>query len=352
MLLEFNECGIYCPPGRFYIDPWKPVDDAVITHAHSDHAKWGHRRYLAHHLSAEVLRLRLGPLTLQVVDYGEVVVKNGVRISLHPAGHIVGSAQVRVEYKGEVWVVSGDYKLENDGISSPFEPVKCHSFISECTFGMPVFQWKDQQHIYAEINQWWARNAGEGKASVIAGYSLGKAQRILQHVDPSIGTIFTHGAVENVNEALRRSGVPLRDTVRVNYELDKALMRTGLIICPPSALGSPWLKKFYPYSLGYCSGWMNIRGTKRRSAVDRGFVMSDHADWNALLEAIKATECESVYLTHGYTAVFARYLAESGLDAHEATTLYGGEEEEQSEGLPDEQMETADEIPAAGKEVE
>lgn len=325
-LLEFNDNGIYCHAGRFYIDPWKPVDDAVITHAHADHARWGSKRYLAHHLSKEILYYRLGDIVLQTVDYNEPLLKNGVKISLHPAGHVIGSAQIRVEYKGEIWVVSGDYKLEDDGVCAPFEPVKCHSFISECTFGMPVYRWKPQQEIYDAINQWWRQNAAEGKTSVIMGYSLGKAQRILRHLDPSIGQLFAHGVIQNTQEALARDGISLLHTERVTPEIARDRYPGSMILAPPSAAGTPWMKKFLPYSFGYCSGWMSIRGAKRRRAADRGFVLSDHADWNGLITAIAATECESVYLTHGYTASFSRYLAEQGYDAHEAHTLYGGDE--------------------------
>ncbi|MDF3077871.1 MAG: ligase-associated damage response exonuclease [Sphingobacteriaceae bacterium] len=326
-LLEFNDNGIYCAAGKFYIDPWKPVDDAVITHAHSDHARWGSKNYLAHHLSREVLKYRLGAeINLQTVEYGETVFKNGVQISFHPAGHIIGSAQIRVEYKGEVWVVSGDYKLEDDGVCTPFEPVKCHSFISECTFGMPVYNWKPPLEVHAEINRWWQKNIEEDRASVIVGYSLGKAQRILQHLDMSLGKVYTHGVIENTHEALRRNGIQLNPTTRITPQSNKDEVRKGIILAPPSSVGSPWMRRFYPYDFGYCSGWMALRGAKRRRAADRGFVLSDHADWDGLLQAIDATGCETVYLTHGYTAAFSRYLAEIGYDAHEAHTLYGGDE--------------------------
>jgi len=333
-LLEFTDSGIYCPQGRFYIDPWKPVDDAVITHAHADHAYAGHKHYLAHHLSRQVLFYRLGEIQLQTVEYGETVMKNGVAISLYPAGHVIGSAQVRVEYKGEVWVVSGDYKVEDDGISAPFEPVRCHHFISECTFGMPVYTWKPQVQIFDDINNWWRGNLHNGVATVLVGYSLGKAQRILQNLDLFNGTVYTHGVIENTNEALRRNGVILNPTERITADSVKEEVRKGIIIAPPSSVGTPWMRKFQPYSFGYCSGWMAIRGAKRRRAADRGFVLSDHADWNGLISAIDATGCESVYLTHGYTATFARYLNEIGFDAHEAHTLYGGEEEEEAPTQP------------------
>jgi len=325
-LLEFTDRGICCPIGKFYIDPWKPVDDAVITHAHGDHAYWGHKRYLAHHLSREVLLYRLGEINLQTVEYGETIVKNGVRISFFPAGHVIGSAQIRVEYQGEIWVVSGDYKTEDDGISTPFEPVNCHHFISECTFGMPVYTWKLQGEIFSEVNNWWQHNVDAGVATVIVGYSLGKAQRILQNLDLSIGKVYTHGVIENTNEALRRNGVILNPTERITQDTPRDEIRKGIVIAPPSSVGTPWMRKFQPYSFGYCSGWMAIRGAKRRRAADRGVVLSDHADWNGLISAIDATGCEKVYLTHGYTATFSRYLREIGFDAHEVHTLYGDDE--------------------------
>ena len=333
-LLEFNDRGIYCAAGNFYIDPWRPVKNAVITHAHSDHARWGSQKYLAHTLSREVLKYRLGNIDLETIDFNQPVSLNGVQISLHPAGHIIGSAQVRVEYKGEVWVVSGDYKVEDDGISEPFEPVKCHSFISECTFGMPVYKWRPQQEIFDGMNNWWRQNVEEGKTTVLVGYSLGKAQRILQGLDLSIGNVYTHGVIENTNEALRRNGVKLKPTQKVTADSNREEMRKGLIICPPSSVGTPWMRKFYPYSFGYCSGWMALRGAKRRRAADRGFVLSDHADWEGLIGAIKATECETVYLTHGYTASFSRYLTEIGYDAHEAHTIYGGDEVNEADEDP------------------
>jgi len=325
-LLEFTDKGIYCSVGKFYIDPWKPVDDAVITHAHADHAYLGHKHYLAHHHSREVLLYRLGEIQLQTVAYGEKVMKNGVAISLFPAGHVIGSAQIRVEYKGEVWVVSGDYKVEDDGVSAPFEPVRCNHFISECTFGMPVYQWKPQADIFKDINSWWRSNVERNLATVIVGYSLGKAQRILQNLDLSIGKVYTHGVIENTSEALRRNGIVLNPTTSITHESVKEDVRKGIILAPPSSVGTPWMRKFGPYSFGYCSGWMAIRGAKRRRAADRGFVLSDHADWTGLVSAIDATGCESVYLTHGYTATFTRYLNEIGFDAHEVHTLYGDDE--------------------------
>lgn len=327
-LLEFTDRGIYCEKGGFYIDPWKPVDDAVITHAHADHAYTGHKRYLAHHLSKQVLLYRLGNIKLQTVEYGQKISKGGVEISLFPAGHVIGSAQIRIEYKGEVWVVSGDYKVEDDGVSTPFEAVRCHHFISECTFGMPVYQWKPQVKVFEDINKWWRSNLANGLATVLVGYSLGKAQRILQNLDLCNGSVYTHGAIENVNQALRNNGVQLNPTRRIAYDTPKEEIIKGIVLAPPSAVGSAWMRRFAPYDFGYCSGWMAIRGAKRRRAADRGFVLSDHADWEGLVSAISATGCQKVYLTHGYTAAFSRYLSEIGFDASEVYTLYGNEEEE------------------------
>ncbi|MBK0381584.1 ligase-associated DNA damage response exonuclease [Pedobacter sp. SD-b] len=332
-LLEFNQNGIYCAAGDFYIDPWRPVNDAIISHGHSDHAKWGHKKYLAHTLSREILYYRLGDINLETMDYGQSRIKNGVKITFFPAGHIPGSAQIRVEYKGEIWVFSGDYKTEDDGLCTPFEPVNCHSFISECTFGMPVYKWAPQKEIFDGVNDWWAQNQKEGKTSVLAGYSLGKAQRILQNLEMNLGKVYTHGVIQNSNEALIRNGINLYPTTRITPETTKEELKGNMVICPPSAVGTPWMRKMLPYSFGYCSGWMAIRGAKKRRAADRGFVLSDHADWDGLISSIKATKCDTVYLTHGSTASFSRYLQGIGYDAKEAKTLYGNEEETEVENV-------------------
>lgn len=326
-LLKFNDKGIYCEQGDFYIDPWRPVDYAVISHAHSDHASWGHSHYLAHEQSREVLYHRLGRISLQCLPYGQTLERNGVSITLYPAGHVPGSAQIRVEYRGEVWVASGDYKVEADGLSQAFEPVPCHVFISESTFGMPVYRWKASSEVHQEINIWWSRNAADGIVSCIAGYSLGKAQRILQNLNQDIGPVYVHSAVANTNAALERNGVGLASCHLLEAGIPSDRMRNAIVICPPAAADSSWIRKFQPYSMAFCSGWMSLRGAKRRRAVDKGFVLSDHADWPGLIKAIKGTACEKVILTHGYTSAFSRYLREQGLDAQEAHTAYGDEHE-------------------------
>jgi putative mRNA 3-end processing factor len=285
------------------------------------------KHYLSHHHSAEVMKLRLGQeISLETLEYGETLVINGVILSLHPAGHIPGSAQVRLEYKGKTVVISGDYKTENDGLSQPFLPIKCHEFVSECTFGMPIYKWQNQKEIFTSINAWWRQNASLGRNSVLFAYSLGKAQRIINQLDLSIGEVFAHGAIWNTNQALLANGVKVTEIPKVTQEIPKNRFKGTMIIAPPSAMGSPWMKQFSPYQTGICSGWMNIRGARRRRAADAGFVLSDHADWEGLISAIKATEAEKVYLTHGSTAVFGRYLEEiEKIHAVELKTLFKGE---------------------------
>ncbi len=325
-VLTLTDRGLYCAAGDFFVDPWRPVDRALITHAHADHARPGHRRYLCTDACMPVMRHRLGDIACETVRYGETRRIGDALVSFHPAGHVPGSAQIRVEVGGEVWVVSGDYKTEPDGLCEAFAPVRCHTFISECTFGLPVFRWQPQAVVAEQINGWWAANAAEGRVSLLAAYSLGKAQRLLHLLDPAIGPILTHAAVENTNAVLRAQGLGLPDTIRITPDLDRKANPGALIVAPPAVLGSPWARRFGPLSTGFASGWMQMRGVRRRRAADRGFVISDHADWAGLLEAIKATGAETLYLTHGYTEIFTRYLRESGHDAHVLATEYGGED--------------------------
>ncbi len=347
-MIEFTENGLYCPQADVYIDPWKRVPRALITHAHSDHARWGMGGYVAHKDAVPVMRLRLGEdIRVKAVEYGEVFRVNGVNISFHPAGHIIGSAQIRLEYQGEIWVVSGDYKIEDDGLSTPFEPVRCHTFITESTFGLPVYHWQPQAVVFEEINAWWRSNADQGITTMLAGYALGKAQRIIQHLDPSIGSIFTHGAVENTNEVLRKQGIPLAASLPVRSILDfkarKEEIRRSIVIAPPGAIDSSWAKRFQPYVTGIASGWMSIRGARRRRAADRGFVLSDHADWPGLQQAIRETGAERVYVTHGYSDLFARWLREQGYDAQPVQTQFEGELSEIGEQAPEPEQPKAEE---------
>lgn len=328
-LLTLTDDGLYCPPGDFFIDPWRPVSRAVITHAHADHARRGSQRYLATRAGERVLRTRLGAdAVIDSAEYGDVVSHNGVRVSLHPAGHVLGSAQVRLEHHGQVIVVSGDYKTDPDPTCSPFEPLRCHVFVTESTFGLPIYRWPSPQEVYADVNAWWKSNQQQGKASLLYGYALGKAQRLLAGLDPSIGPIHLHGAIVKLARDYRDSGVTLPPWTYVGEAPAGTSWERALIVAPPSAHGSPWARKFAPASTAFASGWMAIRGTRRRKAVDRGFVLSDHADWPGLLGAIEATGAERVWVTHGYVAVLVRHLREKGLDARGLQTHFEGEKDD------------------------
>jgi putative mRNA 3-end processing factor len=327
-VLTFTERGIYCPAGDFHIDPWRPVPRALITHGHADHARPGHAAYLATEAAAPVLKHRLGDIRLETARFGEARRIGAATVSFHPAGHVPGSAQIRVEVAGEVWVVSGDYKLAADGLSEPFAPVRCHAFVSECTFGLPVFEWAPQEEVAAEINGWWAASVAEGRTPMLGAYALGKAQRLLALLDTSIGPVLTHGAVEETTAVLRAQGLALPETIRVTPETEPKAHPRALVLAPPSALGSAWARRFGATSTGFASGWMRLRGVRRRRAADRGFVISDHADWPGLIEAIRATGAEKVYVTHGYTEIFSRWLVSEGWDAAIVPTEFGGETED------------------------
>jgi putative mRNA 3-end processing factor len=320
--------GLYCPPGDFYIDPWRPVDRAVITHGHGDHARPGNQHYLTAAPGAAILRKRLGEsIRLDTLAYGDEVNHHGVAISLHPAGHVLGSAQVRLAYQGEVWVVSGDYKLEDDGTCAPFESVPCHTFITESTFGLPVYRWRPQADIFADINRWWQSNADANRTSVLFCYAFGKAQRLLSGLNPAIGPILAHGAVEPLNGLYRAAGVALPPTGRVTDSDAAAQMGKSIVLAPPSTQGASWMKRFGDYADGFASGWMQLRGTRRRRGVDRGFVLSDHADWPGLHQAIRASGAQRVFVTHGQVNVMVRWLTEQGLDARSFATEYGEEDD-------------------------
>jgi putative mRNA 3-end processing factor len=330
-ILQITPSGLYCPAGDFFIDPYRdgagPVARAVITHSHSDHVRAGCGTYLTTAYGAGLLRYRLGTdAIIETADYGQSVDVNGVRISLHPAGHILGSAQVRVEHHGEVWVVSGDYKLATDPTCVAFEPVRCHTFITESTFGLPIYRWPSADAVFADINEWWRHNREIGKASVLFAYALGKAQRVLAGIDTAIGPIHAHGAVLNMNRFYREAGVAVPqitgpDDAGKNYDWSQAL-----ILAPPSAHGTPWLRRFGSTSTAFASGWMRIRGMRRRKSIDRGFVLSDHADWPGLLDAIRQSEAESVWVTHGYSSTLVHFLNEQGREARVVETQWADDE--------------------------
>ena len=372
-----TEQGLYCPEGDFHIDPWRPVQRAIVTHAHSDHATPGCASYLCASRGLHILQRRVSssppsppgrgwpegpgegdstplprqwegsgggsdaiPLpppglrdtrgrasspSFQPLDFNTPITINNVRVSLHPAGHILGSAQVRIEHKGRVTVVSGDYKTDPDPTCDAFEPIACDTFITESTFGLPIYRWPSQESVFDDINAWWRDCQSTGRTAVLFAYALGKAQRLLAGVDRSIGPILVHGALTTFDEPYRAAGVDLPPIERANNDNAKAHKGRALVLAPPSANDSRWLRKFGPVSLAMASGWMRIRGTRRRRALDRGFVLSDHADWPGLLTAIEATGATSVGVTHGYTRALAKHLESLAVHSFVVPTRYTGE---------------------------
>jgi putative mRNA 3-end processing factor len=340
-LLQLTDRGLYCPAGDFHVDPWEPVKRAVITHAHSDHARPGSHSYLCAKEGEAVLRLRMGDdASVETLAYGETVTLNGAKVSLHPAGHVLGSAQVRIEVGGEVWVISGDYKTEADSTCTPFEPIRCHTFVTESTFGLPIYRWPREAEVLADIRAWWQANRAEGRATLLFAYALGKSQRLLAGLGDEVGPIFTHGAVEKLTQAYRDAGVKLPVTTHVGATARGQSWAGALIVAPPLAKGTPWVRRFGNAATGFLSGWMQVRGFRRRRAIDRGFVLSDHADWPGLLDAVRATGAERVWVTHGYSEVLARWLREHGLDAHAVRTRFEGERDDAADDVSAEEVES------------
>lgn len=325
--VEVREHGLYCPSGDFYIDPWGAVDLALITHGHSDHARPGSRHYVAHRDCVPVLRLRLGEEKFTEVAYGEVLTLGSAKVSFHPSGHILGAAQIKIEHGGRVTVVSGDYKAQSDPTCVPIEPVPCHTFITESTFGLPIYRFPSQDETMAEVNQWWQQNKAEGKVSLLYAYSLGKAQRLLAGLE-AIAPIYTHGAVEAINTIYRGAGVRLPQTTYLgeSAQTGKELSRQGALVIAPPGQNPAWVKKLGTVSDAFASGWMMVRGQRRRRSLDRGFVMSDHADWRGLVSVIAATGAQRVLVTHGQGATLVRYLTEKGIDAVPLDAAYGEEQ--------------------------
>jgi putative mRNA 3-end processing factor len=330
-LLVPTDRGLYCAAGDFYIDPWSPVPRALVTHAHGDHLTWGCDNYLVASPGKGLAEQRLGGRTVDHVAYGETRAVGSVTVSFHPAGHILGSAQIRIERAGEVWVVSGDYKTTPDMTCAPFELVRAHTFITESTFGLPIYRWPDQDDVRDALLAWQRGNREAGRSSVLLAYPLGKSQRLIGMLSAFDGPIWTHGAVETMTERYREAGVALPPTHSVLDAPPRTDWSAGIVIGPPSVQSSPWLRRFGNASLAFASGWMLVRGTRRRRNVDRGFVLSDHVDWPALMQTIEATGAERVLVTHGFTEVVAQYLTEKGLNAGTIATRWEGERDDVTE---------------------
>lgn len=347
-LLTPTDRGLYCPAGGFHIDPWKPVERAIVTHAHADHLHPTSRHILVARAGLHPTRVRADHTAdIETAPYDSPITVGPVTVSLHPAGHVLGSAQLRLEHAGRVVVVSGDYKTpvlgraDIDPTCAPFEPVHCHTFITESTFGLPVFRWRDPWAVAADMLEWWRSCARDGLNAAVFTYALGKSQRLMRMLaDLAGGTetpdfpgpILVHGALEAMNNAYRASGVALPPWEKVTVDSAKRHKGRALIIAPPSAAGTPWIRKLRPLSDASVSGWSQIRGTRRRRAIDRAFVISDHADWPGIIRAVRETGCESVGVTHGHTAPLIRYLRENeSIDAWDLPTRWTGEDEERQE---------------------
>lgn len=309
------------------MDPWRPAAIAVITHAHGDHLRAGSARYLLAREGLEIARRRLpAEARIEALEYGERIRLGDVDVSLYPAGHVRGSAQVRIERAGEAWVVSGDYKRDPDPTCSPFEVVACDVFISEATFALPIYRWSPAAAVAADIVAWWSANRARGMCSVLYVYALGKAQRVLAELAALTDEpVHLHGALEGLTQAYRDAGVRMVPTRPATTER-RADFREALVLAPPSAAGTSWMRRFGEHSSGFCSGWMRVRGDRRRRGVDRGFVLSDHADWPSLLRTFGETGAQRILLTHGHTETMTRYLAEQGVDARALATAYGDED--------------------------
>ena len=324
--IQFTKRGIYCKVGKFYLDPWLPVDYAIISHGHADHARWGMKHYLCHEHSENILKYRIGQdISIESMPYNEKRIINGVTVSFHPAGHLIGSAQIRLEYKGEVVVFTGDYKVKNDNLTIPFEPVKCHTLITESTFGLPIYKWQSEAKLQEQLQHWIGQNQQAGKTSVLFGYSLGKAQRLLKLVE-DVDDIYVHRAIYNTNQVIEQAGIALPHYQLLDGYFDKKEIDQKILVLPPALLDSKMMKRIPNPATAICSGWMQVRGNRRWRGVDAGFAISDHADWEGLLQAIRSSEAEQVYVTHGYQASLTKYLNQIGISASELITDYGVEQ--------------------------
>ncbi len=312
-LVELRAEGLYCPAGSFYIDPWEGVDRAVLTHAHAVAPNAPAGAYLTANPGGALLRAKVGPQAIiESLEYGESRSAGDVHLSFHPAGHILGSAQVRIEHGGEVWVVSGHYKLEPDPTCATFEPLPCHTFVTEAAFALPIFRWPDPGGVCDAIHAWWRANQQAGSATLLFAHPVGQAQRILAMLDPSLGPIYTDESIDVVNMIYAQQNIRLAPATIAGESGD---WRRALLLAPPSAQGSAWARRFGPASTALASGWMRIRGTRRRRSLDRGFVLSDHADWPALLHVIEETHAEQILVTCGFRGPLTRWLKERGREA-------------------------------------
>ena len=315
--------GLYCPAAQAWIDPHRPVTRALITHAHADHARPGCDEYWATTSSAGILRQRLGQsINLRTLNYKQQQQIGNAVVSFHSAGHVLGSAQIRLEVNGEVWVVTGDYKRCPDPSCEPFDPVPCNVLITEATFALPIYRWSDGATLAHSIKEWW--QGDRSRPSLLFCYAFGKAQRVMAEL-AAIGVddeVLLHGAVETVTRHYRDLSVPMVPSRPVSELPRKESLAGRLVLAPPSAHRSSWMRRFPAPQTAFASGWMAVRGARRRKGYERGFVLSDHADWQGLIRTVKESGAQRVYVTHGQNDVLARYLNEvEGIQAAPLTAL-------------------------------
>ena len=315
--LQLTPEGLYCVPAGAWIDPWRPVPRALITHAHADHARSGSGAYWASAPSEGVLRARLGAtLPLTPIPYGAPLKLGDARISFHSAGHVLGSAQILIETAGERWLISGDYKRDADPSCAPFTPVRADVLISEATFGLPIYQWAPGAAVASDILRWWQDTPDH--PSVLFCYAFGKAQRVLAELH-ALGVreeVLLHGAIQGLMDPYREAGIAMVPTAPLSGVPKGQSLAGRLTLAPPSAQRTAWMRRFPQAQTAFASGWMTVRGVRRRRGVGRGFVLSDHADWPSLVRTILESGARSVYLTHGQGDHLARYLQEvEGVDA-------------------------------------
>jgi len=315
-LITATQRGLYCPAGDFYIDPAKPVQTAVVTHAHGDHLRAGSARILLAAPGLGIARKRLDDArNVVAMEYGALFKLGPVTVSLHPAGHILGSAQVRLEHDGEVWVVSGDYKRQSDPTCAPFEPLQCDVFVSETTFGQPHFVWPDTAAVVGNIVRWWQINRERGRNSVLFCYALGKAQRVLAELlHHTREPVHVHGEIGSLVEVYRAAGIDMVPTIPVTAAA-AAQLHGALVMATPTMSRSAWLRRLGTGTRAFCSGWMLLEGESQRRGYDMGFVVSDHADWPALVHTCRDSGAARILLMHGRTDRLAAHLKELGLDA-------------------------------------
>ena len=308
-LIKYTSSGLYCELADLWIDPNKPVKRAIITHAHMDHFTFGCEEYISTYETAIILKERIGKgINIKTYDFCEDFKINGINFSLHPSGHILGSSQIKLTLADEKWLITGDFKRQRDETCKEYEKVKTDFIISESTFGLPIFKWDEPQNTATDITKW--VNSSQEKTSILFCYSLGKAQRLLNEISKTNfkNKIYTHSTIHKMNNCYKKLGVEVIDTRKFDQKKNNEDLKGSLILLPPSLNKNSFIKNFKEIQTGFASGWMSIRARRKRSGYDKGFAISDHADWEAILNTIKESKAKNVFFHHGDSEALNRYL--------------------------------------------